>query len=59
MNSNSGTININSGTYISKESTAISNSNSGTINIQQSNKSVYISSLAQIWKPAVLNNYKR
>ena len=56
MNSNSGTININSGTYISKESTAISNSNSGTINIQQSNKSVYISSLAQIWKPAVLNN---
>ena len=56
MNSNSGTININSGTYISKESTAISNSNSGTINIQQSNKSVYISSLAQIWKPAVLNS---
>lgn len=56
MNSNSGTININSGTYISKESTAISNSNSGTINIHQSNKSVYISSLAQDWKPAVLNN---
>ena len=56
VNSNSGTININSGTYISKESTAISNSNSGTINIQQSNKSVYISSLAQIWKPAVLNS---
>ena len=56
MNSNSGTININSGTYISKESTAISNSSSGTINIQQSNKSVYISSLAQNWRPAVLNN---
>ena len=56
MNSNSGTININSGTYISKESTAISNSSSGTINIQQSNKSVYISSLAQIWRPAVLNS---
>ena len=56
MNSNSGTININSGTYISKESTAISNSNSGTINIHQSNKSVYISSLAQIWRPAVLNS---
>lgn len=56
MNSNSGTININSGTYISKESTAISNSSSGTINIQQSNKSVYISSLAQNWRPAVLNS---
>ena len=56
VNSNSGTININSGIYISKNSNAIANSNSGTINIQQSNKSVYISSLAQIWKPAVLNN---
>ena len=56
MNSNSGTININSGAYISKESTAISNSSSGTINIQQSNKSVYISSLAQNWRPAVLNS---
>ena len=54
-NSNSGTININSGTYISKESIAISNSSSGTINIQQSKKSVYISSLAQKWRPAVLN----
>lgn len=54
-NSNSGTININSGTYISKESTAISNSSSGTINIQQSS-SVYISSLAQKWRPAVLNS---
>ncbi len=56
VNSNSGTININSGIYISKNSNAIANFNSGTINIQQSNKSVYISSLAQIWRPAVLNS---
>ena len=51
-----GTININGGTYISKNSNVIYNNNSGTINIQQSS-SVYISSLAQQgWKPAILNN---
>ena len=54
-NYNSGTININSGIHISKNSNAIANYNSGTINIQQLNNPVYISSLAQDWRSAVLN----
>ena len=51
-----GTLSIESGKFNSETGNVIVNSNSGTINIQQSNKSVYISSLAQIWRPAVLNN---
>ncbi len=52
----SGILNVESGIFNGATGNAIANYNSGTINIHQSNKSVYISSLAQDWKPAVLNN---
>lgn len=51
-----GILNVESGIFIGKTGNAIANYNSGTINIQQSKNSIYITSLAQIWKPAVLNN---
>ena len=51
-----GILNVESGIFNGTTGNAIANYNSGTINIHQSNKSVYISSLAQDWKPAVLNN---
>ena len=51
-----GILNVESGIFNGTTGNAIANYNSGTINIQQSNKSVYISSLAQIWRPAVLNS---
>ena len=51
-----GVLNVESGIFTGATGNSIANYNSGTINIHQSNKSVYISSLAQDWKPAVLNN---
>ena len=51
-----GILNVESGIFIGKTGNAIANYNSGTINIHQSKNSIYITSLAQIWKPAVLNN---
>ena len=50
-----GVLNVESGIFIGATGNSIANYNSGTINIHQSNKSVYISSLAQDWNPAVLN----
>ena len=51
-----GVLNVESGIFTGATGNSIANYNSGTINIHQSNKPVYISSLAQDWKPAVLNN---
>ena len=47
---------INNGTLISNIVYVIKNSKNGTININQTNKPMYISSLAQEWNPAIFNS---
>ena len=55
---NGGTspVNINGGYFISTGGTAIHNNVNGTININQSSNPVYISTLAQVWSPAITNS---
>jgi len=53
-NNNSGKITVKGGVFISNER-GVSNY-TGTINIIQTNTPVYITSLAQTWKPAVINS---
>ena len=48
-------ININGGTFISETSNSILNLSTGTININTKTTSIYISSLAKEWKPAISN----
>lgn len=50
-----GTININGGIFISNASVIYNLSSTGIININQSNDFIYINSLAQTWKPAIVN----
>lgn len=54
-NGSSGTININGGVFISEANSTIKNVSTGMININQTDKPIYITSLAQTWKPAINN----
>lgn len=49
-------INIYGGIYISQEYRTINNTSTGSINIVQTNNPIYMSSLAKIWRPVVVND---
>ena len=51
-----GKININGGTFISNSNTAIANQSTEKINITQTDKPIYITSLAQELKPVIVNS---
>ena len=55
INYGNGEININGGTYISAKKRSIGNEK-GTINIKFQGTPIYISSTANEWAPAILNN---
>ena len=54
-NSSSGNVYINGGTFISNSNNAILNSSTNLVTITQTDKPIYITSLAQAWKPAIVN----
>ena len=51
-----GVINITGGTFTGRTTKTLVNNSAGDINIIQSDKPIYITSLAQNWNPAVNNN---
>ena len=58
-NGSNNVINVYGGTYISAEESSIRNSASATnsyINITQTDTPIYVTTLAQMWKPAINNN---
>lgn len=50
-----GILNINGGTYTNTAGSTILNSSTGTININQTEKPIYIASLAESFKPVIVN----
>ena len=56
VNNSLGTTTITGGTFISNSTYSVSNDTSGNLYINQTTKPIYITTKAQIWRPALSSN---